>query len=61
MFQHCLEFDNNNGVGIFVLSKFIIHGTLKFNLNSLSHNNIYKLGVALVNKVWLLKRLQIQF
>jgi hypothetical protein len=38
MFQHCLKFDNNNGTRIFVLSKFIIHGTLNFNLNSLSQN-----------------------
>jgi hypothetical protein len=38
MFQHCLKFDHNNGVEIFVLSKVITHGTLKFDLNSLSHN-----------------------
>jgi hypothetical protein len=49
MFQHCLKFDNNSGAGIFVLSKFIIHGTLKFDLNSLSYNK-FKLGVALINK-----------
>jgi hypothetical protein len=49
IFQHCLKFDNNNGTRIFVLSKFIIHGTLKFDLNSLSHN-IFKLRVALINK-----------
>jgi hypothetical protein len=61
MFQHCLKFDNNNGAGLFVLSKFIIHGILKFDLNSLSHNNFYKLGVAVVNKGWFLTRLQIQF
>jgi hypothetical protein len=59
IFQYCLKFDNNNGAGIFVLSKFITHGTLKFNLNSLSHNN-FKLGVALVNKGWLRTRLQNQ-
>jgi hypothetical protein len=59
MFQHCLKFDNNNGVGIFVLSKCIIHGTLRFNLESLSENN-FKLGVTLVNKGWLRIRLQNQ-
>ena len=37
IFQHCLKFDNNNGVGIFVLSKLIIHVTMKFDLNLLSH------------------------
>ena len=46
MFQHC---SNNNGMGIFVLSKFITYGTLRFNLNSLLQNN-FKLGIALVNK-----------
>jgi hypothetical protein len=44
---------------IFVLSQFVTHGTLKFNLNSLSHNN-FKLEVALVNKRWLCTRLQNQ-
>jgi hypothetical protein len=47
---------NNSGAGIFVLSKFIIHGTLKCDLNSLSHN-IFKLRIALVNKGWLCTRL----
>jgi hypothetical protein len=32
---------------IFVLSKLVTHGTSKFNLNSLSHNN-FKLGIALI-------------
>jgi hypothetical protein len=59
MFQHCLKFNNNNGAGIFVLSKFIIHGTLRFDLNSLSHIK-FKLGVVLVNKGWLHIRLQHQ-
>jgi hypothetical protein len=38
MFQHCLEFDNNNGAKKFELRKFIIHRTLKVDLNSFSHN-----------------------
>jgi hypothetical protein len=59
MFQHCLKFNNNSGAGIFVMSKFITHGTLKFNLDSLSQSN-FKLGVALVNKGWLRTRLQNQ-
>jgi hypothetical protein len=59
MFQQCFKFDNNNGAGNFVWSKSIIHGTLKFDLNSLSHN-IFKLGVALVNKGWLCTKLQNQ-
>jgi hypothetical protein len=50
MFQHCLKFDNNNGAGLFVLSKCITHRTLRFNLESLSENN-FKLGVALINKI----------
>jgi hypothetical protein len=37
---------------IFLLSKFIIHGTLKFDLNSLL-NNLFNLGLALVIKRWL--------
>jgi hypothetical protein len=59
MFQHCLKFDNNNGAGIFILNKFIIHGTLKSDLNSLLHN-ILKLRVALVNREWFCTRLQNQ-
>jgi hypothetical protein len=42
-----------------VLSKFIAYEILKFDLNSLSHN-IFKLGVALVNKGWLCTKLQNQ-
>ena len=59
IFQHCLKFNNNNGVGIFVLSKFITHGTLRFNLKSFSMNN-FKSNVALINKGWLCTRLQNQ-
>jgi hypothetical protein len=59
MFQHCLKFDNNNGARIFVLNKFITHGTLKFDLNLLSHDK-FKLEIALVNKGWLCTRLQNQ-
>jgi hypothetical protein len=59
IFQHSLKFDNNNGAGIFVLRKFIIHGTLNIDLNLLSHI-IFKLGFALVNKRWLCTRLQNQ-
>jgi hypothetical protein len=54
-----LKFDNKNGVRIFVLGKFIIYETLKFELNSLLHN-IFKLGAALVNKGWLRIRLHNQ-
>ena len=57
MLQHCL--DNNNRVGVFVLNNFTIHGTLKFGLNLLSHDN-FKLGIALINKKWLCTRLQNQ-
>jgi hypothetical protein len=57
IFQHCLKFDNNNGARIFVLSKLIIHETLKFDLNSLSHN-VFKLGVELTNKGCFCKILQ---
>ena len=51
IFQHGLKFDNNNGAGIFVRSKYLSHGTLKFDMNSLSAKD-FKLGVALVNKCW---------
>jgi hypothetical protein len=59
MFQDCLIFNNNNDGRILVLSKFIAYEILKFDLNSLSHN-IFKLGVALVNKGWLCTKLQNQ-
>ena len=59
IYQHCLKFENNNGAGIFVLRKILTHGTLRFNLNSLSQND-FKLGIALVNKGWLHTRLQNQ-
>ena len=43
----------------FLYQIFFIHGTLKFDLNSLSHNK-FKLGVAQVNKERLCTRLQNQ-
>ena len=51
IFQHCLKFDNNSGAGIFVLSKYLSHGTLRFDMNSLSRKD-FKLGAALVSKGW---------
>jgi hypothetical protein len=54
--MHCLKFDNNNGIEIVVLSKLIIYGSLEFDLKSLSYN-IFKLGVAQINKGWLWTRL----
>ena len=59
IYQHCLKFENNNRAEIFVLSKIMIHRTLRSNLNSLSQND-FKLGTALVNKGWLCTRLQNQ-
>ena len=55
-----MKFDNNNGARIFVSSEFISHGTLKFDLNSLSHIK-FTIGVVLVNIGWLCRRLQNQF
>lgn len=59
VFQHGLKFDNNNGAGIFVLSKYLSHGTLRFDMDSLSPKD-FKLGVALVNKSWAITRFKNQ-
>ena len=55
VFQHCLKFDNDNGVGIWIQSTNIAHGTLLFNNTS---SNDFKLSVAIVNKIWIHTRLQ---
>ena len=57
VFSHCLKFDNDNGAGIWIRSKALIHGTLPFDSTSSSD---FKLGVAIVNKDWLVTRLQNQ-
>ena len=57
VFSHCLKFDNDNGAGIWIRSKALIHGTLPFHSTSSSN---FKLGVAIVNKDWLITRLQNQ-
>ena len=49
VFQQCLKFDTNNEARIFVRSKLYAHGTLRFQEKSLKVN-VYKVGVALVNK-----------
>ena len=35
IFKHCLKFDNDSGASIFVLSKYLSHGTLRFDMNPL--------------------------
>lgn len=59
IFQHCMKLQNNIGAGIFVFSKYVSHGTLRFDANSLSTNN-FKLGLALVNKSAIRERLSNQ-
>ena len=49
MFQHCLNFNTNNEVGIFVTNIYLFHGILNFKGKSIT-NDVYKLEVALVNK-----------
>ena len=49
VFQQCLKFDTNNGAGKFVCNKLYAYGTLRFQEKSLKLN-VYKVGVALVNK-----------
>jgi hypothetical protein len=49
MLHYWLKFDNGNGARIFEQSKYIAHGTSKFDLNSLLHY-IFKLRVALIYK-----------
>jgi hypothetical protein len=45
-----MKLQNNNGTGIFVFNKYISHGTLQFDSNSLSDTD-FKIGCALINKV----------
>ena len=59
LFQHCLKFDTNLGTGAFVRSKTVAHGTLRFIHKTLAEN-VYKVGVALVNKQVLTTRIKNQ-
>jgi hypothetical protein len=59
LFQHCLKFDTNIKAGVFVRSKTVAHGTLRFIHKTLAEN-VYKLEVALVNKQELRTRIKHQ-
>ena len=59
VFQHFMKLQNNNGAGIFVFSKYMSHGTLQFDSNSLSDTD-FKIGCALVNKVDICTRVENQ-
>ena len=55
--QQCLKFDTNNRAGIFVRSKLYAYETLRFQEKSLKFN-VYKVGVAFVNKQQLNTRIR---
>jgi hypothetical protein len=59
VFQHYMKLQNNNGAAIFIFSKYISHGTLQFDSNSLSSTE-FKIGCALVNKVAICTRVENQ-
>jgi hypothetical protein len=59
VFQHRLKLQNNNRSGIFVFSKYISHGTLRFEKSSLSDTD-FKLGCALANKLAIFTRMKNQ-
>ena len=59
VFQHYMKLQNNNGAGVFIFSKYISHGTLQFESNSLSDTD-FKIGCALVNKLAICTRVENQ-
>jgi len=51
------KFSTSNGLGLFIRSKNLVHGTLQFNCSRVELHSNFKLGVALVNKKGICTRL----